>query len=253
MDWADYTATVHKAKAHLGFDLNRGIPRTMELTEGNAGERPFVSTLLEVGETAVLDRGYQDHGRFDTWIDQGNHFVARVKNNTCYHILEQWPVDQGSKIFFFAKVLLGGEAHRTRHELFLVGFRSRGKTYRIVTDRADLSAEEIAFIFSLRWEIETFFAWWKRHLKVYHLISRNKHGVLLQLLSGLITYLLLVLYFECRYGERPSIARLRELRRQMRREAILQEAARQTVPYVVIVLLGWVARGDPWYEDHTNS
>ncbi len=135
MDWADYTATVHKAKAHLGFDLNRGIPRTMELTEGKAGERPFVSTLLEVGETAVLDRGYQDHGRFDTWIDQGNHFVARVKNNTCYHILEQWPVDQGSKIFFFAKVLLGGEVHRTRHELFLVGFRSRGKTYRIVTDR----------------------------------------------------------------------------------------------------------------------
>ena len=46
----------------------------------------------------------------------------------------------------------------------------------------------------MRWEIETFFAWWKRHLKVYHLISRNPHGVLLQLLAGLATYLLLVLY-----------------------------------------------------------
>ena len=40
----------------------------------------------------------------------------------------------------------------------------------------------------LRWEIETFFGWWKRHLKVYHLISRNRHGLLLQLLSGLFTH-----------------------------------------------------------------
>lgn len=253
MDWADYTATVHKAKAHLGFDLNRGIPRTMQLTDGKAGERPFVSTLLERGETAVLDRGYQDHGRFDAWIDEGKHFVARVKNNTRYEILEELSVDEGSQIFFFAKVHLGDEAHRTRHALFLVGFRSRGKIYRVVTDRADLSASEIAFIFSLRWEIETFFAWWKRHLKVYHLISRNAHGVLLQLLAGLITYLLLVLYFEVEYEERPSIARLRQLRWQMRQEVFGQQAARQNVPLVVIVPLVWIVRGDPWYEDHTNS
>ena len=86
-------------------------------------------------------------------------------------------------------------------------------------------------------------------MKVYHLISRNKHGVLLQLLAGLITYLLLVLYFECKHGERPSIARLRQLRYQMRREAILHEAARQRVRYVVIVPLVWVVRGVPWYED----
>jgi len=104
------------------------------------------------------------------------------------------------------------------HPLFLVGFKSRGKVYWIVTDRGDLSAEQIAFIFSLRWEIESFFAWWKRHLKVYHLISRSPHGVLLQLLAGLVTYLLLVLYFDQQFGERPSIRRVRELRRHIRYE-----------------------------------
>jgi len=105
-----------------------------------------------------------------------------------------------------------------RQPLFLVGFKSRGKVYWVATDRADLSAEQIAFIFALRWEIELFFAWWKRHLKVYHLISRNPHGVLLQVLAGLVTYLLLVLYFDQQFGERPSIRRLRELRRHIRRE-----------------------------------
>ncbi len=250
MTWADYTSKANKVKVHMGFDLNRGIPSNLTMTDGKAGERPFVSLLLEAGETAVLDRGYQDHKRFDAWIDEGKHFVARLRKNTCYEIIEELPRPESGPIYFYAKVRLGDEAHRTQHELYLVAFRSRGKRYLVVTDRADLSAEEIAFIFSLRWEIETFFAWWKRHLKVYHLISRNEHGVLLQLLAGLVAYLLLVLYFEVRYGERPSIRRLRQMRWQMR-----HEAARRYVPIYVILPMVWVLPLGAWLwpGDHAIS
>ena len=56
-------------------------------------------------------------------------------------------------------------------------------------------------------------------MKVYHLISRDRHGMLLQILAGLITYLLLVLYCYHKYGERqPSILRLRQLRCHIRKE-----------------------------------
>jgi len=219
MHWAEYSSTQRKVKAHVGFNLNQGLPWNLALTEGKGAERPFVSTFLEEGETGVLDRGYVDYQRFDAWIDEGKHFVARIRKNAQYEILERLPLPSGTKIFFFAKVQLGDEAHRMNHPVGLIGFKSRGKIYWIATDRDDLSAEQIAFIFSLRWEIETFFAWWKRHLKVYHLISRNYHGVLLQLLAGLATYLLLVLYFHRRYGERPSLRRLRSLRQQIRQEA----------------------------------
>ncbi len=113
-----------------------------------------------------------------------------------------------------------------QHPVFVVGFRVKNKVYWVITDRADLTAEQIAFIDSLRWErncppegIEKLFGWWKRHLKVYHLISRNRHGMLLQLLAGLITYLLLILYCYRLYGEKkPSIRRLRELRWRIRQE-----------------------------------
>ena len=219
MHWAEYSSTQRKVKAHVGFNLNQGLPGNLALTDGKGAERPFVSVFLEEGETGVVDRGYLDYSGFDAWIDEGNHFVARIRKNAQYEILERLPLPPGTPIFFFAKVRLGDEAHRMNHPVFLVGFKSRGKRYWIVTDRADLSAEQIAFIFSLRWEIETFFAWWKRHLKVYHLIARNYHGVLLQLLAGLVTYLLLVLYFHQKYGERPSLPRLRSLRQQIRREA----------------------------------
>ena len=218
MIWADYRDTKNKAKVHLGFDLNRGIPRKLYLTEGKGGERPFVSCILESGQTGVMDRGYQDHSRFDEWIDEGKHFVARLKNNTRWEILEKLPFDENSIVFSFDKVQLGDENHRMQHPVYLVGFRVGKKIFWVATDRADLTAEEIAFIYSLRWEIEKLFSWWKRHLKVYHLISRDRHGMLLQLLSGLITYLLLVLYCYQLYGEKPSIRRLRELRRRIRRE-----------------------------------
>lgn len=218
MVWADYRDSKNKAKVHLGFDLNRGIPRKLYLTEGKGGERPFVSCILESGQTGVMDRGYQDHSRFDEWIEEEKHFVARLKNNTKWEVLEKLPFNENSKVFFFAKVMLGDENHRMQHPVYLVGFRVGKKIFWVATDRADLTAEEIAFIYSLRWEIEKFFGWWKPHLKVYHLISRNRHGMLLQLLAGLITYLLLVIYCYQLYGEKPSIRRLRELRRRIRRE-----------------------------------
>jgi hypothetical protein len=45
MYWADYRKGSKKAKVHLGFDLNRGIPRKIFLTEGKGAERPFVSKI----------------------------------------------------------------------------------------------------------------------------------------------------------------------------------------------------------------
>ncbi len=218
MIWADYRDSTNKAKVHLGFDLNRGIPRKLYFTEGKGAERPFVSCILESGQTGVMDRGYQDHSRFDEWIDEEKHFVARLKNNTRWEVVEELPFDKNSKVFFFAKVQLGDENHRMKHPVYLVGYYVRKKIFWVAADRADLTAEEIAFIYSLRWEIEKLFSWWKRHLKVYHLISRDRHGMLLQLLAGLITYMLLVLYCYQLYGEKPSIQRLRELRRRIRRE-----------------------------------
>ena len=220
MHWADYTKGCNKVKVHLGFDLNRAIPRQVHLTAGKEAERPFVSSILRPGETGVLDRGYQDHHRFDSWCEDGKHFVARIKKNTRWKVISELPFDKGEGIFFFAQVQLGDKYHSMTHPVYLVGFRSRRKIYWVATSRSDLSAKQIAFIFSLRWEIECLFSWWKRHLKVYHLISRNHHGTLLQLVAGLITYLLLILYCHRVYGDgNLSILRVRQLRWQIRHEA----------------------------------
>jgi len=85
-------------------------------------------------------------------------------------------------------------------------------------------------IYKLRWDIESFFAWWKRHLKVYHLFARSKNGLMVQILSGLITYLLLAIYCHEQHGEPVSIRRVRQLRNQIRNEANQQFAVEKSIP-----------------------
>ncbi len=220
MDWADYRKGSKKAKIHLGFDLNHSIPSKLHLTDGKAGERPFVSQILSKGQTGVIDRGYQCHKDFDIWQEEGKHFVCRIKTNTKKKVIKANEVNPDSNVFYDAIVLLGTPGvNQTEKEIRVVGYKINSKRYWVATDRYDLSAEQIATVYGLRWNIESFFGWWKRHLKVYHLISRGRYGLLVQIVSGLITYLLLAIYCHKHHGEKVSIKRVRELRIKIQNEA----------------------------------
>lgn len=222
MDWATYQEGSKKAKVHLGFDLNRGIPQQLFLTDANADERAFVSRIMQPGQTGVMDRGYQQYAQFDQWQSEDRHFICRIRNNSQKTIMKEHDVPPGGPIFFDALVLLGIEGtNQTRKPVRLVGYRVDDKNYWIATDRHDLTAQEIADAYRLRWNIETFFGWWKRHLKVYPLLSRSREGLMTQILGGLITYLLLAIYCHEEHGERVSIKRVRELRSKIRNEAAI--------------------------------
>jgi hypothetical protein len=116
--------------------------------------------------------------------------------------------------------LLGSQyINQTKEPVRVVGYEVDGVKYWVATSRFDLSAKQIAFIYKLRWNVEKFFAWWKRHLKVYHLIARSEHGLMVQILAGLITYLLLAIYCYKQHNEKESIKRVRQLRNQILNEA----------------------------------
>ena len=220
MYWADYRDDSKKAKVHIGFDLNRGIPKAVFLTHGKAGERPFVTKIVDPGQTGVMDRGYQYYKNFDLWQEENKHFVCRIKDNATKTIINENEIKADSIVFYDKIVLLGTEkVNQTEKEVRVVGYRADGKDFWVATDRFDLSAENVALIYRLRWNIETFFGWWKRHLKVYHLIARSEHGLMVQVLAGLITYLLLAIYCHEQHNEKVSIKRVRELRIKIKNES----------------------------------
>jgi len=220
MAWADYSSTTKKAKIHLGFDINRGIPGKVCLTEGKGDERPLVPQLLAPGQTGIMDRNYQCYRDFDLWQEKDLQFVCRIKASTIKTCLETYAVPEGGPVFYDALVRLGAPtANQTRRPVRVVGYWVDGKAYWVATSRFDLPAADIALIYKLRWEIEKFFGWWKQHLNVYPLIARSPYGFMVQVLGGLITYLLLAIYCHKHFQERVSINRVRELRINIQNEA----------------------------------
>jgi len=219
MEFADYRNGVKKAKVHLGFNLNHGIPERISLSAGKADERPFVKKLVEPGQTVVADRYYQCHKNFDEYQSEERHFVIRIKKSTRKTIIEERTVLEGSHVFLDVIALLGTKGqNQTEKPVRVVGYRVDNIDYYVATDRFDLTAEQIAFIYKLRWDVEKFFSWWKQHLNVYHVIARSPYGLMAQILGGLITYLLLAIYCQEEHNERVSISRVRELRIKIRNE-----------------------------------
>ena len=175
--------------------------------------------ILSPGQTGVMDRGYQAHDLFDLWQELKKHFVCRIIASTQKKLIKAHEVNPDSNIFYDAIVLLGTPGvNQTKKPIRLVGYTVDGVNYWVATDRFDLTAEQIALIYKLRWDIEKFFGWWKRHLRVYHLIARSEYGLMVQILSGLITYLLLAIYCREQHNEKVTITRVRELRIKIQNE-----------------------------------
>jgi hypothetical protein len=219
MYWADYRKNSKKAKGHFGFDINSSIPSKVFLTDGNGGERPFVSRILEPGQTGVMDRGYQAHKDFDLLQEEGKHFVCRIKVSTKRTVVKNNPVEPESYVFYDSLVLLGTPGvNQSEKPVRVVGYQIENVKYYVATDRHDLTAEQIATVYKLRWTVESFFKWWKKHLKVYHLIARSEYGLMAQILGGLITYLLMTIYCLKEFNEKVSVKRVRQIRTAIQNE-----------------------------------
>jgi len=122
--------------------------------------------------------------------------------------LKHYSVPEDSHIFYDARVLLGTPGvNQSKTPVRVVGYKIANSTFYVATDRHDLTAEPVAKVYKLRWDIESFFKWWKKDLKVYHFIARNEYGVMMQILGGLISYLLMAIHCHDNFNEKVSIKR----------------------------------------------
>jgi len=148
----------------------------------------------------LFDREYNQHQTLQRLVTSGNFFITRMKEDTCYQILKTHPVSShfrhGLKIIKDQSVQLGKKPHhRITSPLRRIEALDQ-ENHRLVflTNLFYLAASTIAQLYRQRWQIELFFKWIKQHLKIKRFLSHSLNGVLLQIYSALILYLLLVLF-----------------------------------------------------------
>jgi len=226
----DPRAAKHKAKfrLHTQFDLERGVPIRIDVTEGisrgEADERAVLAKALETGRCYVKDRGYAKFQLFNEIVAAHSSYVCRLRDNSRYEIEEDRPLvaeDVKAGIILDAIVCLGeykGAKDRPDHPLRLVVVRTtphekRGKTgggsagpashglLLIATNLLDLPAWIIALIYRYRWTIEIFFRFFKHVLGCRHLLSHAPAGIEIQTYCAIIACMLISLWT----GRKPTL------------------------------------------------
>ena len=161
----------------------------------------------------MTDRGYQDYGLFRAIIDAGSSFISRVKDNIAFQLQEERTLTQADldagvvRDFIVSRIGTAHHKDEIQQPLRIVIVSTTddaGKAIELwlLSDRMDLTAEQIAMGYRYRWTIELFFRWFKQILGSRHLISTKENGITIQLYAGLIASLLVVLWTDVKVNKR---------------------------------------------------
>ena len=217
-----------KVRLHTQFDLARGVPIRIDVTEGvsrgEADERAVLAQALAKGHCYVTDRGYAKFQLFNKIAAAESSYVCRLRDNSVYAIEEERTLtadDQEADVVVDALVSLGeykGAQGRPDHALRLVVVKTtphekRGRAgggstgpasnglLLIATNLLDLPAWLIALIYRYRWTIEVFFRFFKHMLGCRHLLSHDPVGIEIQTYCAIIACMLISLWT----GRKPTL------------------------------------------------
>lgn len=196
--WATFRKTKAGVKLHLRvtfMDPDHVYPDKAVVTPAKPADHTQMDVLIDESDaTYLMDRGYLNYSKYDDYCERGIRFVSRLKDNAVIEEVEELPIATGSKIIRDVKVVLGKGKKRMKNKLRMIEtMDGRGKPVRIITNRFDLTAEEIGDLYRSRWQIEIFFRWVKQNLKLTRFYGTEEKAVMNQIWACLIAYCLLLL------------------------------------------------------------
>lgn len=194
-DWAYYQENNKGVKIHTRLhSLESGchFPDEIVLSTVGVSDQKAVDRLVTKEDTTyIFDRGYVNYGNFKQWVEQTVLFVARLRAKTRYTVLKERPVPKDSNVVRDIDVEILDKVSGQTFQVRLIQFQDdNGKLYDVITNRKELTSEDICEIYRCRWQIELFFKWIKQHLKTVKFHNHSPHAVWVQLYIGMISYLL---------------------------------------------------------------
>jgi hypothetical protein len=211
----------HKAfKLHTHFELLKGVPVRMDLTDANASERDVLAASLKRDRVYVMDRGYAKFALFQQIVDAKSSFVCRIRDNSVFDVVDERELLQaaldaglvrdavvrfpnGQDVLAQPLRIVETECkpHRKVSGKTGRGGPEQGDTILIATDLLDVPPDVIALIYKHRWAIEIFFRFFKHVLGCRHLLSQCANGIEIQTYVAIIACLLIALWT----GGKPTL------------------------------------------------
>ena len=149
----------------------------------------------------VFDRGVNSRNVFCELDKNDFSFVTRLSVNSRHVYLEDVSLPD-NRILRNLTIIKDQRVHlyKTGTKIVEYPFRlvqtqnNKGTAFWFLTNRFDLSCEEIINIYQHRWDIEVFFRFIKQELNFRHFISVNENGIKILLYMTMILSMLILIY-----------------------------------------------------------
>lgn len=182
------------------IDAHSDTPVFVKLSEAKLHDKNFLEYLrLAAHSMIVFDRAYNHYLQFARWTEQQVNFVCRLKKNAVYEVIEEiFSQDleaTKSGVLNEEHIHLKYKEGKKEKTLCLrkVTYRDeKGRVYQFITNNWEISNEEVAYLYKLRWNIELLFKKLKQNFQLHYFYSETDNGIKTQIWCTLIAQLLLM-------------------------------------------------------------
>jgi putative transposase len=199
------TRNTQGIKLHLLINAHAQTPAWHNISAANVNDVERARDVpIELGALYVFDKGYTDYNWWHQIDTAGATFVTRFKRNAGLKIEQARAIPDAA-----VGIVLSDHIVRFKHKhqggkrvnsydrpLRCITIARPDKPTPMVLATNDLisPALDIAQRYKERWGIELFFKWIKQHLKIKQFLGRSENAVRIQILTALISYLLVAIY-----------------------------------------------------------
>jgi transposase len=196
--WAKFRKNKGGIKLNTLFDINTQIPAFIHITPASNHDVNAMDYLIyEIGAYYIFDRGYVDYTRLYKINQFEAYFVVRAKSNLKFNRMYSRKYDKtsGVKSDQIGKLTGFYVSKEYPAKIRKVKFydQKTNRTFVFLTNNMELSAEQIAFLYKQRWQVELFFKWIKQHLKVKNFWGTTENAVRIQIYAAIVTYCLVAI------------------------------------------------------------
>lgn len=186
-------------KVHMLIDAVQSVAKFVRITAAKVHDKNFLTQIAVPSHSMlVFDRAYNYYKQFAKWTKEEIYFVTRQKKNAVSEILETVK----------DKILLKGQFGVYKEEIIEVSYKEnkgekrlklrrifyyddKNRHFVFITNNFEITAEEVAFIYKKRWQIELLFKKMKQNFQLHYFYGENENAIRTQVWCTLIAQLLL--------------------------------------------------------------
>jgi hypothetical protein len=187
-------------KVHMLIDAHSQTPTFVKISEAKLHDKNFIQYLnLPKFSMIVFDRAYNHYLQFAKFTQNQINFVCRLKSNAVYEVVQelfcQTQADSGFGVLKEEHIHLNYKEENQEKTLCLrkITYRDdKGRLYEFITNNFEISNDEVALIYKIRWQIELLFKKLKQNFQLHYFYSETENGIRTQIWITLIAQLLLM-------------------------------------------------------------